>query len=173
MAVEIPAEMLARLAQATFDAVEREHVLVMRYNVVGECLRRSWNSLRACAGGGRSDAAGDPRCAIMRAADHHRVGAGLFEDCRRLFRRAYIAIGHDRDRDGFLDARDGAPVGLALIELAARAAMHGHHPDAGLFGAARQHRRVERAFVPTKPHLDRHRHRNGADHRLDQRQRMI
>ena len=45
MAVEIPAEMLARLPEAAFDAVERQHVLVVRDDVVGELGRRAGMSL--------------------------------------------------------------------------------------------------------------------------------
>ncbi len=72
-----------------------------------------------------------------------------------------------------LDASDGAPVGLALIELAARAAVHRHHADARLLGTACEDWRVECAFVPAEPHLDRHRHLDRANHGLDQRQRMV
>ena len=66
-----------------------------------------------------------------------------------------------------------APSRPALVELAARAAMHRDHPHARRLGAARELRRIERAVVPAEPHLQRHRHRDRADRRLDQGQRMV
>ena len=66
-----------------------------------------------------------------------------------------------------------APVRLAVVELAARAAMHSHHLHAGLFGAAGKQGRIERIFVPAETHLYGDRHIDRTDDRVDQRQRMI
>ncbi len=72
-----------------------------------------------------------------------------------------------------LDGAHRRPIGAALVELAAGAAMHGDHLHARRRGAARQLGRVDRAIIPAEPHLERHRHRHGADGGLDQRQRMV
>ena len=74
---------------------------------------------------------------------------------------------------GVLHGAHRGPVRAALVELAARAAVHGDHADAGGLRAARKLGRVDRIVVPAEPHLQRHRHRDRADRRLDQRQRMI
>ena len=84
-----------------------------------------------------------------------------------------VAVGDDRDRHRVLDGADRRPVGCPGVELAARAAVDGDHPDAGGLGAARQLGRVDRGVVPAEPHLQRHRQRRGADRRLDQGQRMV
>ena len=57
-----------------------------------------------------------------------------------------------------LDRAHRVPVGVALVELAARAAMHGDHAHAGVLRAARELGRIDRCVVPAEPHLQRHRH---------------
>src|SRR5690606_31978094 len=119
MAVEIPAEMLARLAQAAVGAVEREHILVMRDDVVGE-----FGIVRRLPGGDparRGYRPREPGRAVMRAADHHRIGAGLRNDVDRVAATPHVTIGNDGDGDGLLDLGDRPPVSTSLIELAARA----------------------------------------------------
>ena len=76
-------------------------------------------------------------------------------------------------RDRIPDRADRAPIGVALVELTARAAVHRNQLHAGGLGAARQFRRVEGTIVPAEPHLQRHRHFHGGDRRLDQCQRVI
>jgi hypothetical protein len=51
--------------------------------------------------------------------------------------------------------------------------MHRDELHAGVLRAARQLGRVERGVIPAEPHLERDRNVDGADRRLDQRQRMI
>ncbi|MCY1238524.1 hypothetical protein D9M72_512660 [compost metagenome] len=51
--------------------------------------------------------------------------------------------------------------------------MHGNRLHPGVFGALGNQRRVDRVFVPAEPHLQRHRHFDGIDCRLNQRQRVI
>ena len=162
--------MLARLPQAAFDTVERQHVLVMRDDVVGQF---SAGVVGSIAGRGPRDGAGRPRRAVVGAADHHGVGARILEDRGGVGRRGDIAIGDDRDRDRLLDPGDRPPVGLALVELAARAAMDGDHLHARLLGAAGKQRRVERRLVPAEPHLHRDRHGDRVDHRVDQRHGVV
>src|SRR5205807_10503573 len=48
------------------------------------------------------------------------------------------------------------------------AAVHRNQPHARGLGAARQLRRVDRAIVPTEPHLQCHRHFHSRYRRLDQ-----
>jgi hypothetical protein len=82
-------------------------------------------------------------------------------------------LNHDRDRYGVFDLAHRRPVGAAFVELAARAAMDGDKPHARSLRAPRQLGGVMRAVVPTKPHLQRHRHAHHAHHGIDQGQRMI
>ena len=65
VAVEIPAEMLARLPQAALGAVERQHVLVVGDDDSRRSRRRRGRRRRR-AGSGRRDRAGSPRRAIVR-----------------------------------------------------------------------------------------------------------
>jgi hypothetical protein len=51
--------------------------------------------------------------------------------------------------------------------------VHGNHLHAGLFCAACQLGRVERAIVPAKPHLQRHWNFHRRDRGFDQGERMI
>ena len=60
-------------------------------------------------------------------------------------------IDDERDRNALLHRADRVPIGCAGIELAAGAAMHCDHFDAGRFSAARQIRRIEAIGVPAEP----------------------
>ena len=51
--------------------------------------------------------------------------------------------------------------------------MDGDHPHTGRLGAARELRRIDAAIIPAEPHLQRHRHGDGGDGRLDQGQGMV
>ena len=78
------------------------------------------------------------------------------------------------DAQGRLDRADGVVLGLALVALLARAAVHRHHRDAGGFGRARDAHRVALGGAPAGAHLQRDRHvarRARGDHGLDDRQR--
>ena len=91
----------------------------------------------------------------------------------RLLERGDIAVDDERNADRIPDGAHRAPIGIALVELAARAAMHRNHLHARGLRAARQFRRVERALVPAEPHLQRHRHFHRRYRRLDQPQRVV
>ena len=91
----------------------------------------------------------------------------------RLLERGDIAVDDERNADRILDGAHRAPIGVALVELAAGAAVHRNHLHARGLRAARQFRRVERAIVPAEPHLQRHRHLHRRYRRLDQSQRVI
>ena len=53
-----------------------------------------------------------------------------------------VAIDDHRQLYRLLHLAHEAPIGMALIHLAARAPMHGDHGDAFSLGAAREFRRV-------------------------------
>ncbi len=84
-----------------------------------------------------------------------------------------VAIHRERDRNRVFHLAHRAPIGAALVELIAGAAMHGDELHARLLRAPRKFGRVHAIVVPAEPHLqgDRHLHRRHG--RLDQRQRMV
>ena len=99
----------------------------------------------------------EPRLAIGAAADHQSVGLRLGERLARIFQRHDVAIGDDRDCHRRLHRADEPPVRFALVELAARAAMHRDHADAAILRDPGQARRVAAVVVPAGAHLERHR----------------
>ncbi len=111
---------------------------------------------------------------FLRAApDHHGVGAGRRKRRIGIVKIFDVAVDDDRDRDCILDRADRRPIGAALVELAAGAAMHRNEPHAGCLRAPRQFGRVTQSIIPAEPHLESDRHPHRADHRLDQAERMI
>ena len=166
--VERPAEMLARMAKADAQSVMRGK----RHH-------------RAC-GYSRAARASDGAASAMPVSRRRPIWPGnhgwpcaprptmtasapdISSAVTRLLERGDVAVDDERNADRILDRAHRAPIGFALVELAAGAAMHRDHLHAGGFGAARQFRRVARAIVPAEPHLQRHRHLHGGDRRLDQ-----
>ncbi len=84
-----------------------------------------------------------------------------------------VAVDHERDRDRVLHRAHRAPVGAALVELVAGAAMNGDELHAGILRAPREFGRIDAIAVPAEPHLQRDRHLHRRHGRLDQRERMI
>ena len=88
-------------------------------------------------------------------------------------------MGHDvpvddqRNIDRIPHGANRLPVCFALVELAARTAMHRDQLHTGILCATRQFWRVDRAMIPAKTHFQSYRYAHGANRRLDQRQRMI
>ena len=166
--LERPAEMFARMAQADAQAVVAADLVIERADIARAArratarLRRRRYSRRRPIWPGSHGWPCAPRPIITASAPD------MFERGHGLFERGDVAVDDERNRDRILDGAHRAPIGLALVELAARAAMHGDHLHAGSFRAARQLRRVERAIVPAEPHLQRHRHLHRGDRRLDQ-----
>ena len=124
--------MLAGVPAADRQAVMREHFVIERIDQ-GELLgeRR-----RALARAGREitrHLSGKPRPALRGAADHDGVGAGSRQRAFGVVERTNVAIDDDRNRHRLLDGAHRRPVGAAVVELAARAAMHGDHVNAGGF----------------------------------------
>ena len=85
-----------------------------------------------------ADLPGQPGLALRAAADHHRVGAGLRQRLARILERQDVAVDDERDRDRIPDRANRAQSACALVELAARAPVHGDQLDAGSFRALRQ-----------------------------------
>ena len=170
--IERPAEMFARVAQPNRDAVMGEHFAVKRAGereLLAECRR-------GLAFAGREivrELAGKPRPALGAAPDHHRVGARGGKRRVGVIKALDVAIDDHGDRHGVLDGAHRRPVGAPFVELAARAAVHGDKPHAGLFGTPRQLRRVARTVVPAEPHFQGDRHLDRLHHRVDQGERVI
>ena len=170
--VDVPAEVLAGDAGAEFGAVEGERVLVVFGDEVGEGLARGGGGGRAAREAG-GDLGEDPRAALRAAADHDARRAGGVQRGAGGFGGGDVAVRDDRDRHGLGDAADRGPVGGALVELAAGAAVDGDHADAGGLGAAGEIGGVVAGVVPAEAGLEGDGDLHGLHHRLDQRQRVI
>ena len=168
-AVEVPAEVLARHPNPEIPSVEADRLGVVAADQRAE-RRSRW---RRPPGERRRDLADHPRPPARAAADHHPVGARARQRGARRGRVEDVAVDDHRDRDRRPDPRHRVPVGGAVVERAAGAAVHRHHPHAGGLGAPGDLRRVDRAGVPAEAHLHRHRHLDGADHRLHEPQRQL
>ena len=160
------------MAKADPQAVVAANLIIERADIV-ELLGQRRRSFDHAGFEAAPDLAGQPRLALRAAADHDGVGARHFERGHGLLERCDIAVDDERNADRIPDGAHRAPVGLALVELAARAAMHRNQLHAGGLRAARQFRRVERAIVPAEPHLQRHRHFHRRYRRLDQPQGVV
>ena len=162
----IPAQMLASHAHAGFLAVVRQH----RFEVGahdGVLLAQRWIG-QPFAGAQIVDRlVEEPRPAVGAAPDHHAVGAGLLEGRVDVVERVDVAVDDHRQTGRRLDVGDERPVGMAVIEIAARAAMHGQHLDAALLGDAREVGGVAVGRIPARAHLERHRQLHRLDRRLE------
>ena len=128
--IERPAEMLARMTEPDGAAVMREHFAVERADqrkLFAERRRR----LAAAGFEIARELAGKPRPALGAAADHHGVGLRRRQRRVGVVEAFDVAIDDDRDRHGLLDGAHRRPVGAPLVELAARAAVHGDETHAG------------------------------------------
>src|SRR5579872_3546351 len=113
------------------------------------------------------DLAEEPGPPIGAAPDYHPIGARAGERLAGAFRGGDIAIDDDRDGDRLLHLANKGPIGASLIELAAGAAMDGHHADAAFLRDPREAWRVAVRLVPAGAHLECHRQFDGAHHRLE------
>jgi hypothetical protein len=164
--------MLARVAKPDPQPVMRKH-LVIELDDERELTAERRRLLAPAGFEIARHLARKPRTALRGASDHDRIGAGGLQ-CRIGVVEGFdIAIDHDGNGNRVLHCAHRRPIGVALVELAARAAMHGDHTHARLFCAAGEFRRVDRLMVPAEPHLQRHRHRDGGDGGFNQRERMI
>ena len=128
--IERPAQMLSGVAQPDIDAMMGEHFVVKRADERKLFAERRWRF----AFSGREitrKLAGKPRPALRAAADHHRVGSGCRQRRVGIVEVVDVAVDHDRDRHALFDGAHRRPIGAAVIELAARAAMHRDERDAG------------------------------------------
>ena len=165
-ALRVPAEMLARHAYAGLAAVMLEHrveVHAHRRILLGE--RRIGQALA-----GAQVVHGliqEPRPTISAAADHDAVGPRLLERIVDVVQGLDIAVGDHRQSGRRLDLADEAPVGMAVVEVAAGAAVHSQHLDARLLGDARQVWGVAVGRIPAGAHLQGHRELHRLDGRLE------
>ena len=123
------------MAQAEFDTVEAEHFAVER---AGERKLLAERRGRCTLAGGEiaRQVTGKPRLSLRAAPDHHGVGAGRRKRRVGIVKTFDVAVDDDRDGDCVLDRADRRPIGAALVELAAGAAMHRNEPHAGVLPRA-------------------------------------
>src|SRR6185312_2969698 len=160
----IPAQVLARDAHALMLAVECVQILQMPEQDVAYLGHARFRQEFA----GREvmrDFAEDPRPALRRAADHHRIRSRVIEDEPRLRRRIDVAVGDHRDRNAGLHRGDGVVLGHAFVFVRAGAAMHGERRDARVLRDARDVQRVAVFAVPAGADLQRDRHVHRSNHR--------
>ena len=115
-----------------------------------------------------SDHARPPGPSIGGPADHDAVRARSSEHRASVSTLFRVAVCNQRNGNAFAHAPNGMPIGLAAIELAACAAMHGDHLHAASSARRASSGALRLAVIPAKPHLQRHRNRGGTDSRLDQ-----
>jgi hypothetical protein len=78
----------------------------------------------------------------------NRVGSRLLERGARGGQVDHVTVDDDGDADRGLDGADSGPVGLPLVELAARAAVNGDRLDAGRLGPGGEFGCDEAGVVP-------------------------
>ena len=166
-AASVPADVLARSAHAREFAVE---------------TRSDLRDARSSAAGSRryaAPAAYSPvcrKCSISRNS-HGRpcaarpimiASAPVAASTSRAFsRRGDVAVGDHRNAHGGFHRGDGLVFGVALVQIGARAAVHGQHRNAGVFGAdARNVQRILVLAIPAGADLQRDGHRVRARRRL-------
>src|SRR5204862_3333220 len=110
-ALRIPTDMLARDMDARRPIVAEHRLVMVAQNAV---LRRKWrigqSPVRAQPG---DDLGDEPGPAVAAAPDHQPIRAGFGQGLVGFLEAGDVAVGDDRDRDGFLDLPDEAPIGLA------------------------------------------------------------
>src|SRR5260370_28764214 len=111
--------MFARMAKADAQPIVTANLIIKRtdiFELLGE-RRRGFDDAGFEAA---PDLAGQPRLALGAAADHHGVGARHFKRGYRLLERGDIAVDDERNADRILDGAHRGPIGIPLVELAAR-----------------------------------------------------
>jgi hypothetical protein len=120
--------MLARMSSADVDAVMSDHLLVdlgqarVAFHQVGIVFRarRSRGSAELSRNQGRPCAA--------RAGSITKIGAVLCERLVRVKEAVDVAVDDDGNRNRVFSRRERAPIRVALVELATRAAVNGDEP---------------------------------------------
>ena len=156
--VGVGGEVLARMAQADIPPEERQEPLVM--------LDRGFGLLVVGGLAARIFRRGRRRSARRAMAGRRRPGRSSRRRLRTpTGRRAASSIEATSPLaiTGIPDARhdlgDALPIGAALVELLAGAAMDRDRLDAERFAAAGKLGRVDAILVPAEPHLHRDGHR--------------
>src|SRR5215203_5696341 len=122
---------------------------------------------------GGGDLPDEPRPADCGPADHHGGGSGRRQAGGGVFDRGDVAIGDHRDPWPRHDLGDALPIGAALVELLAGAAMDRDRLDAERFAEAGKLGRVDAILIPAEPHLHRDRDGAGRDRREDKPSRQV
>src|ERR1035437_4157602 len=97
--------------------------IIERTDIV-QLFRQRWRGFDDAGFEAAPDLAGQPRLALRTAADHDSVGPRHFKRGNGLLVRRDIAVDDERNADRILDGTHRAPIGVALVELAARAAVY-------------------------------------------------
>ena len=104
---------------------------------------------------------------LARAADHYSVGAGEIKYLARFLRRVMSPLANTGILTRALIARMVVVLRRARIEIRARAAVHGECCDAAGLGDACDVHAVAMLAIPAGADLERHRHVDRADDRLE------
>src|SRR5260370_30228400 len=129
--------MLAGMAKADTKSIMAAHFIIKRADML-ELLRERRRRFDDAGLKPAPDLTRQPGLALCAAADHDGVGARHGKRGHGLFERCDIAVDDESNANRIPDRAHCAPIGLALVELAARAAMHRYHPHAHGLGTARQ-----------------------------------
>src|SRR5262249_54655254 len=135
---------------------------------------RGWRRLGQYGAGGQvmGDLGREPWPPVSAAADHDAVGTRLGKRARGVGERRDVAVATYGETHRFLYVADEGPIGMAVVELTARAAVHGDHLDAAGLGDARQLRGVAMRVVPAHTHLQCDRQGHRGDRRLQDPRRV-
>ena len=134
--IDIGGEMFARVAQARARAHRASRPSRCSSAASPRCRERR----RRAPPAGRQkmrDVADQPGPAQRRAADHHRIGAGVREHLGGVLGARAIAIGDHRNAHGLLDRGDRRPIGARPCRIAG-ACGHARSPCAAPSASARR-----------------------------------
>src|SRR6516162_1730004 len=133
--------MLARMAKPNAQAVVTADIVIEGTDK-SKLLHKRRGCFRNAAVELAADLAGQPGLSLRAAPDHDGIGARGLERADRTLIRGNIAVDDKRKASRLPHLAHCRPVRVALVELAARAPVHGNHLDADGFRAAGQVRRV-------------------------------
>src|SRR5262249_19033647 len=129
--------MLARMTRPKRAPIMRKHLLVELSD--DRALRREGRyAFAPTEGNATADLSRQPRAAGGGAPDHRGGGGGGRERGQGPRVAADAAVHRHWNCNAVLDHTNRRPIRPAVIELAARAPMHGDQAHAGILGAARE-----------------------------------
>ncbi len=104
---------------------------------------------------------------MTRAAEHYSVCSREIKHLARLLRRGDISVGKHWNPDSGSDIADRLVLGVALVEVRARAAVHRQSLNAAGLGDLCDLRPISRCVIPTSANLERHWHVHCANNRFE------